>query len=273
MKILLLYTLLLSQITNIESLIHNKISLVSLILYCSSFAAFIKKETISNSEEDEYYDEYYDEDESNELNGSSILIDLNGLESNNDDRKTKSSKVPEDIIRGYIRRNRTEVLSRIKKINLTELFLNITSEKFDCVKKNDSYILALEPEIEVVINRQEEIGKQVKELRGIISAAQNLANEHLAAKTKSFNEFDPKKKYIKKENKAIFINSATKSEEKNTNKLSTDSFSSNSPNDNGTGNLTSKNETGDTFSKKNNAENDKDKKKRNLFRDRSKTLI
>ena len=40
-------------------------------------------------------------------------------------------------------------------INMSELFLNITSEKYDCVLRKNSFILALEPENETVIDQHE----------------------------------------------------------------------------------------------------------------------
>ena len=40
-------------------------------------------------------------------------------------------------------------------INMNELFLNITAEKYDCILRKNSFILALEPENETVVDQHE----------------------------------------------------------------------------------------------------------------------
>lgn len=69
-----------------------------------------------------------------------------------------------------------------KKLDMSELFLNITSEKYNCVLRKDSFILALEPENETVVDKREVMNQHVSSLKDLIRSVQSQATNHIQSK-------------------------------------------------------------------------------------------
>ena len=105
--------------------------------------------------DDEYYDDYYEDEVgiTNEGTGAPI------------EKKT------EGII-GF-HKNVGGGVARIVKLLLDEEYLNLTSEVYDCVKRVDSGILALEPN--TTEEEEPDITQQVNDLRKKMEAVVNVA--------------------------------------------------------------------------------------------------
>lgn len=109
--------------------------------------------------EDQYYDEYYEEESAGTVNTDGAIA-------------TK----PQPII-GFLRSPGTGI-SSITKLLVDDAYLNMTAEVYDCVKRVDSGILALEPN--TTDDEEPDITQQVNDLRkkmeAVVSVAAALAN-------------------------------------------------------------------------------------------------
>lgn len=125
------------------------------IVYLTLFKIFCRCE-----EEDLYYDDYYEEE-----------VDLYGVETNGE----VSSPVEHFV--GYFKSPNNESV-KVSQLLVSEIYLNLTSETYDCVKRVEAGILALEPN--TTEEAEPEIGKQVNDLRKkmeeVASIAAGLAN-------------------------------------------------------------------------------------------------
>ena len=70
-------------------------------------------------------------------------------------------------------------IRKFNRISLSELFLNITSERYDCILRKNSFVLALEPENETVVNKHEVMEKHVSSVKEMIRSVQTQANAHI----------------------------------------------------------------------------------------------
>lgn len=129
-----------------------------------------------------------------------ILLILLAFESLNPQSSVRGDEYYEDYYEYEVevqdntqrKRSYTYENKKFNSINMSELFLNLTSEKYDCVLRKNSFILALEPENETVIDMHNVLEQHVQSVKELIRNVQSQANAHLNARKSTLGKSNEK---------------------------------------------------------------------------------
>jgi hypothetical protein len=130
-------------------MIYRKVLVLLTLLLCVGWSL---QEEVA---EDQYYDDYYEEEE-----GATAQVGVSG------------ATMDDGPVIGF-RKSVGGGVAKIVKFLVDEEYLNMTAEVYDCVKRVDSGILALEPN--TTEDEEPDITQQVNDLRKKMEAVVNVA--------------------------------------------------------------------------------------------------